>query len=169
MIKFHSQSNEVLIEGINKMDSAFLNWMIFFIVTIGCTVFHEMINGFWGGIKIFMISIFVMVIFRMVLRFQIRITKDTVTIKKLFLTIPYLRIKWGFEKVQEVSSSVIYFEKGAQKLEIENHEGFEVDCLLIVANESHFEFGNKEDAEIIFDHLLKGIQILNLLKAKIEK
>lgn len=162
MIKYEKIENEIFIKGKNKMDFSIIGWIIF---VLGAIIFYSIFkieNGITEEVIYIVAIVLILFFLRNLIRFKIILTKNSLKIKKSFLAIPYLNIEWNFDKVQKPNPLIIQFENGNKKLEIENFEGFEVDCLLIVKDKSRYEIGNKEDAQSIFNYLQKGIETLKI-------
>jgi hypothetical protein len=59
---------------------------------------------------------------------------------------------------------ILYFQDQLNRVEVQNFEGFEVDCLLVKAKDKEYEIGNKADALIIFNLIIEGLDKLNVEK-----
>lgn len=162
MIKYEEKENEISIKGKNKIDFAIIGWIVFVLGLIFLCSIFKIENGIAEEIIYILGLILVMIFLRSSIRFKIALTKNCLKIKKSFLAIPYLNIEWDFDKVQKTNPLIIQFKKDNQKLEIENFEGFETDCLLIIKGSSRYEIGDKEDAQNIFNYLLNGIETLKV-------
>lgn len=160
MIKFKEYKGEILITGRNKTDAAIINWFIFALGIFFFVSEFNLQNGFLEEFLILLCVALFLLILKYFTRFQIRLSKNYITIKKTFLQIPYLTIKWSFDKIQKVNLSTIQFQKNSLILEIENHEGFENDSLLIIKGKSSYEIGDKEEAQQVFKLIENGIKIL---------
>jgi len=102
---------------------------------------------------------------RHLLKFSILITTDKLVVKKLFIFIPYKTITRNYDKVlYNDKVPILYFQYKQDRVEIENFEGFEVDCLLVKAENKEYEFGDKIDAEIIFNFVINGLDELKVQK-----
>ncbi|MGB3546041.1 MAG: hypothetical protein WBA17_03655 [Saprospiraceae bacterium] len=162
MIKYEERENEIIIKGKNKTDFAIIGWILFVFGLIVLSLKFKLEDGIFEEIIYIIGIILILFSFKGSIRFKIVLTKNCLKIKKSFLAIPYLNIEWNFDKVQKINPLIVQFKNGNQKLEIENFEGFEIDCLLIIKGKSRYEIGDKEDAQNIFNYLLNGIETLKI-------
>ncbi len=163
-IKYHSDSQKVEIYGTNKMDyyCAFLMTLfIAVIVTIFLCIFKM-----WNKSVLTLILMFILLaILRHFLKFSISFTIDKIVIKKQFIFIPYLTIIQNFDKViYNENVPILYFQNKHDRVEIENFEGFEVDCLIVKADNKEYKFGDKNDADLILKFVVTGLDELKVEK-----
>jgi hypothetical protein len=102
---------------------------------------------------------------RHLLKFSISITIDKIVVKKQFIYIPYLTIIHNFDKViYNEKVPILYFQNKHERVEIENFVGFEVDCLIIRAYNKEYEFGDKNETDLIFKFVVTGLDELKVEK-----
>jgi hypothetical protein len=102
---------------------------------------------------------------RHLLKFSISIAIDKIVVKKQFFFIPYLTIIQNFDKViYNEKVPILYFQNKHEIVEIENFEGFEVDCLIIRADNKEYEFADKNDADLILKFVVRGLDELKVEK-----
>ncbi len=128
------------------------NWaflMTLFIIVI-VTVFLSIFK-IWNISVLTLVLMFILLTnLRHLLKFSISIAIDKIVVKKQFFFIPYLTIIQNFDKViYNEKVPILYFQNKHEIVEIENFEGFEVDCLIIRADNKEYEFADKNDADLI--------------------
>lgn len=163
-ITYTNSNNEIHIHGTNKMDYA---WSIVIILVFGFTsmaILYEF--KLWTtAVWTFFLMLIAFGSFGYSFRFSILINENFVIIKKTFFGIAYLTINQSFDTIlYNDKIDFLSFQNSSNSVSIENHNGFEIDCLLVSKNNKNYEFGDKEDAELIFSLILKGIDELKLRK-----
>jgi len=119
------------------------------------------------GILTIIFVIIVLASLKYLIKFTISITTNKIVVKKLFVFIPYLTINHNFDKVFfNEKIPILHFQFGKKIVEIENLEGFEGDCILVKSDNKEYEFGDKNDADIIFKFLINGLDELKVQKIK---
>jgi hypothetical protein len=134
---------------------------IAFIVTIALSIFKM-----WHESLLTLILVFTLLAsLRHLLKFSILVTIDKIVVKKQFIFIPYLTIIQYYDKViYNENVPILYFQNKHDRVEIENFEGFEVDCLIVKADNKEYEFGDKNDADLIFKLIVTGLEELKVEK-----
>jgi hypothetical protein len=134
-------------------------------ITVIVTLFLSFFKMWNKSILILILMLILLANLRHLLKFSISITIDKIVVKKQFIFIPYLTIIQNFDKViYNEKVPILYFQNKHERVEIENFEGFEVDCLLIRADNKEYEFGDKNDADLIFKFLVAGLDELKVEK-----
>ena len=117
------------------------------------------------GVLTFILMFIVLLSLKHLLKFSISFTADKLVVKKLFVVIPYLTITQHFDKVlYNERIPILYFQFKQDRVEIEKFEGFEVDCLLVKSGNKEYEFGDKNDADMILKFVIDGLDELKVQK-----
>ena len=162
MIQYLKENHNILIKGQNKMDAAWLAWAILLLGIVTFLISINLENGYLTEGIVIVSGILLGLLIKYTIKFEIHLSKNQLLIKKTFLQIPYVKILWPFDRIQKLDSTRILFHQEQAKLEIEDHEGFKVDCLLIVKDKVQYEIGDEEDSKLIFTYLEDGIDSLGL-------
>jgi hypothetical protein len=142
-------------------------WAFVLVLVFACVMTTVLsFSKMWNQAALtFIIMFIVLFSLRHLLKFSISITADKLVVKKLFISIPYLTINRHFDKVlYNEKVPILYFQFKQDRVEIENFEGFEVDCLLVKADNKEYEFGDKNDAAEIFKFVINGLDDLKVQK-----
>ncbi|MGI4885525.1 MAG: hypothetical protein ACRYFR_11255 [Janthinobacterium lividum] len=172
MVKFRADGGKALIYGNNKMDCAWfmLATSIFFtIIILSLALMTRKISYI---LPEFIIAILTIITAKYTINFSIELTKNSIIIKKTILGISYVKIEIQFDNIfYNNQIHFISFQNQEKKVEVENHEGFKVDYLLISTGSKHQEIkdwgqeiGNKVDADIIFNYILEALDKLRINK-----
>jgi hypothetical protein len=161
MIKLHINDDRISIYGTNTMD---YHWTFVSVMLAICFAgIATSILHMWN--LCFIIAIFILGTLKYSIKFTISISKDKFVLTKTFIGIPYLNITQLFNKVlYNEKVPILYFQDQLNRVEVQNFEGFEVDCLLVKAKDKEYEIGNKADALIIFNLIIEGLDKLNVEK-----
>jgi len=140
-------------------------WAFVLTLVIACVSLTVLsILKMWNqGVLTLILMLIVMASLKNLLKFSISITADLLVIKKLFVFIPYLTITQHFDKVlYNEKVPILFFQFKQDRVEVENFEGFEVDCLLVKSDNKEYEFGDKNDADLIFKYIINGLDELKI-------
>ena len=164
MIKFRIENEKIIIYGQNKMAYAWI-YLAVLLISIMVCVFMPFLLGLKPALLFGLIATLFLVVLRHLISFSIIVTSDTFTLKKSFLGIPYLTIKQHFDTVlYSEKVPIFYFQDQHAKIEVENFEGFEVDCLLVKTLDKEYEIGDKDDAALIIKFIMEGLDKLKVPK-----
>lgn len=165
MISVQSTQGSFRVYGPNRMDFAWslviLSVLFLAVLLIEWIVLHTRLSLFVTILAFVCLAISL----RQLVTFSIHLTTTSLTIKKHLFGVPYLHIQTTFEKVLHNPELFnISFTHHTHILSIEDHKGFEVDCLLITYGNKWVEIGDATDSSVIFKHLLAGMDLLNIEK-----
>jgi hypothetical protein len=157
-----NSKSRYIIESPNKRAAHFFALILY---CLGSIYVVESMN-FWLAILIILGSIvgyFVLTYFlQLLFRVRIVLKPNRISIRKIFIGIPYFIRSWNFDEIFELTPNMLEFKGRDSKVAIEDHEGFEVDCLLIVHGEKCYEVGGKDLAKKALQQLKIGIRDLGI-------
>lgn len=167
-ITSHTTNNKVLIEGPNKMDSAFFRWGVFyFFIFFSASYLTALDTALL--LKAMFPVLLLLFLAKFLFRFQIVIDKNLVKVRKSFLYIRYVNVKFVFDEVRKVDATTIRFEKGDDSLVFENHNGFEIDTFLVIFNRRDYEIGDGYDSAVIFVKVVEAIESLCIMSTDLRE
>lgn len=163
-MKFRSENDKIGIYGKNPFDN--LRILIIGMVTsVIILTTTEILFGSNKALLYTFINIVLLTALRQLMTFSITLTSNTFILRKLFCGIPYFTIKQEFDTVLfNEKVPILYFQDKDTKVEVENFEGFEIDCLLIKSQNKEYEIGKKNNADIIFKFIIDGLDKLKVTK-----
>lgn len=163
MINFKASDTKIIIKGSHQGD--YMPFFIsIFLISAVLLLATQIIYGLRNYQLTVMITMFcILGVLKYLMWFSIKLTKDKVVIKKRFIGIPYVIITHRFQKVlYNEKVPILLFERDNAKIEVEIFDDFEDDGLLIGKNKKEYIVGKLEDAKIIFQYILDGLEKLSI-------
>lgn len=109
------------------------------------------------------VTILILVFLKYLVKFSMTMTLNSLIIKKTLFGIPYLTLEQHFDNVSiNKAKNFLVFQTARNKITIENHVGFEIDCLLISKNNRDYECGDGKNADKVFAEIITGLKELKV-------
>lgn len=158
MLKCQTSQSVISIRGNDRMQlGMFAVYVSFAAVIVGVAVWL-ITRNMWFGLVAMIIIPFSLTFLKSLLQFQIVVTRNTMSAYKSFMGFRYASISHTFDKVLiNEQIKLLTFQGVGSKVEIEQHEGFELDALLISSGNRTFEFGDKDESANMFDAIRVGL------------